>query len=58
MFTILNAKHKVDTTETLALSAQLEDGPVALDWDSAVQFDPVAVEASPIPDGGICRSAH
>jgi hypothetical protein len=46
-----HAKHKVDTTETLALAAQLEEGPVALDWDSAVQFDPIAVEASPVPDG-------
>jgi hypothetical protein len=46
-----NAKYKVDTTETLALAAQLEEGPVALDWDSAVEFDPIAVEASPIRDG-------
>ncbi len=46
-----NAKHNVDTTETLALTAQLEEGPVALDWDGAVQFDPIAVEASPVPDG-------
>jgi hypothetical protein len=46
-----HAKHKVDTTETLALAAQLEEGPVALDWDSAVQFDPIAVEASPVSDG-------
>jgi hypothetical protein len=46
-----NARHKVDTTETVALAARLEDGPVALDWDSAVQFDAFSVEASPIPDG-------
>jgi hypothetical protein len=46
-----NARYKVDTTETLALSAQLEDGPVALDWDSAVAFDPIAVEASPLTGG-------
>ena len=46
-----NAKYKVDTTETLALAAQLEEGPVALDWDSAVEFDPIAVETSPITDG-------
>jgi len=46
-----NAKYKVDTTETLALSAQLEEGPVALDWDSAVEFDPIAVEASPMTGG-------
>jgi len=46
-----DAKYKVDTTETLALAAQLEDGPVALDWDSAVKFDPLALEAAPITGG-------
>jgi hypothetical protein len=46
-----NAKYKVATTETLALATQLEEGPVALDWDSAVEFDPIAVETSPITDG-------
>jgi len=46
-----HAKYKVDTTETLALAAQMEEGPVALDWDSAVQFDPIAVEASPLTGG-------
>jgi hypothetical protein len=46
-----HAKHKVDTTETLAFAAQLEEGPVALDWDGAVQFDPIAVEVSPVADG-------
>ena len=46
-----DAKYKVDTTETLALAAQLEEGPVALDWDSAVKFDPLALEATPITGG-------
>ncbi len=46
-----NAKYKVDTTETLALAAQLEEGPVVLDWDSAVAFDPLAIEVAPIKDG-------
>jgi hypothetical protein len=46
-----NAKYKIDTTETLALAAQLEEGPVALDWDSAVEFDPIAVEAAPMTGG-------
>jgi hypothetical protein len=46
-----DAKYKVDTTETLALSAQLEEGPVALDWDSAVEFDPLALDAAPITGG-------
>ena len=46
-----HAKHNVDTTETLALAAQLEEGPVVLDWDGAVPIDPIAIEASPVPDG-------
>ena len=46
-----NAKYRVDTTETLALAAQLEEGPVALDWDSAVKFDPMALEAAPMRGG-------
>ncbi len=46
-----NARHKVDITETLALAAQLEDGPVALDWDSAVEIDPYALETTPTTGG-------
>ena len=46
-----DAKYKVDTTETLALAAQLEEGPVALDWDTAVKFDPMALDAAPITGG-------
>ena len=46
-----SAKYKVETTETLALAAQLEDGPVALDWDSAVEVDPFALETMPMPGG-------
>ena len=46
-----DAKYRADTTETLALAAQLEEGPVALDWDSAVEFDPLALEAAPITGG-------
>jgi hypothetical protein len=46
-----NAKYKVGTTETLALAAQLEEGPVALDWDSAVEFDPIAFEVAPMTGG-------
>jgi hypothetical protein len=43
-----NARYKVDTKETLTLAAQLEEGPVALDWDSAVEFDPYNLEAKPL----------
>jgi hypothetical protein len=46
-----DAKFKVDTTETLALAAQLEEGPVVLDWDSSVKFDPLALDAAPIAGG-------
>jgi hypothetical protein len=46
-----DAKYKIDTTKTLALAAQLEEGPAALDWDSAVEFNPIAIEAMPIKDG-------
>jgi hypothetical protein len=45
-----NSRHKVDTTETLALAAPLEEGPVALDWDSAVEFDPHNLEAKSLSD--------
>jgi len=46
-----NARHKVDTTEILALAAHLEEGPVPLDWDSAVEFDPLAFETMPLTGG-------
>jgi hypothetical protein len=46
-----NARYKVDTTETLALAAQLEESPVTLDWDSAVEFDPLYLEARPLSGG-------
>ena len=46
-----DAKYKIDTIETLALAAQLEEGPVALDWDSAVEFDPIAFETTPMTGG-------
>jgi len=46
-----DARYMINTTETLALAAQLEEGPVALDWDAAVKFDPLALEAAPITGG-------
>lgn len=45
----LNARYKIDTTQTVALAAELEEGPVPLDWDNAVEFDPVTLETSPLP---------
>ena len=46
-----DTRYKVETTETLALAARLEEGPVALDWDSAVAVDPFALETMPMPGG-------
>jgi len=46
-----NARYKVDTTETVALAAQLEEGPVPLDWDSAVELDPQSIETTPVTGG-------
>ncbi len=44
-----DARYKVDRTETLALLSELEDAPVALDWDNAVEFDPHTLGTSPLP---------
>lgn len=46
-----NAKHKVDTTQTVTISAELEDGPLALNWDNAVEIDFSADDlgTSPMP---------
>ena len=41
--------YRVDTTETMALGAQLTEGPVVLDWDNAVAFDPNFIEMKPLP---------
>jgi len=45
-----NARYKVDRTETLAFLSELEDAPVALDWDNAVEFDSHTIDTSPLPD--------
>ncbi|MDX2445998.1 MAG: DUF87 domain-containing protein [Desulfobacterales bacterium] len=46
-----SARYKVETTETLALAARLEDGPVPLDWDGAMEVDPFAIETTPTSGG-------
>jgi hypothetical protein len=43
-----NARYKVDNTETLAFLSELEDGPIPLDWDNAVAFDPHTIDTSPL----------
>ncbi len=44
-----NARCKIDRTETLAFLSELENAPVALDWDNAVEFDPHTIDTSPLP---------
>ena len=44
-----NKTYGVDTTETLALGSALTDGPVVLDWDNAVSFDPDFIGMDPLP---------
>jgi hypothetical protein len=44
-----NARYKVDSTETLAFLSEVEDAPVAMDWDNAVAFDPHTIDTSPLP---------
>ena len=44
-----NKTYQVDTTETMALGAELTEGPVVLDWDNAVAFDPTFIETKPLP---------
>ena len=45
-----NARYQVDSTETLAFLSEVEDAPVAVDWDNAVDFDPHTIDTSPLPD--------
>lgn len=46
-----NARYNVATTETVAMAAQLDTGPVLLDWDSAVVFEPQAFATMPLTGG-------
>ncbi len=43
-----HARYQIDTSETLALVTELEDGVVALDWDNAVEVSPQAIETTPL----------
>lgn len=47
-----NKRYHVDTDRTVALAAELIDGPVVLDWDNAVSVDPAFIELSALPDAG------
>lgn len=43
-----DSTYGVDTTETIALAGELEDGPVPLDWDNAVAFNAAVLETRPM----------
>jgi hypothetical protein len=42
-----DARNGVDLVKTLALAAELQDGPVPLDWDQAVEVDAGFLETDP-----------
>jgi hypothetical protein len=44
-----SSRHQVDSARTLAVFSELQDGPVALDWDDATEFDPHGIETAPLP---------
>ena len=46
-----SAKYSIDTTEKVAVSTILEDGPVPLDWDQAeeIGLTPDNLQTSPLP---------
>ncbi len=46
-----SARYKVDSTEKVAISAMLEDGPIPLDWDQAedIALAPEELQTSPLP---------
>lgn len=43
-----SARYHIDTTETVGFAAQVEDGPIPLDWDNAVGFNPDSLEIQPL----------
>ena len=46
-----SSKYLVDTTKTATIAAELSDGPVAVDWDHAVDVDvePADLVSTPLP---------
>ncbi|MEJ2656827.1 MAG: DUF87 domain-containing protein [Desulfobacterales bacterium] len=47
-----DTKYKIDAAKTLALATQLEEELVALNWDNAMEFDPISIETEPITGAG------
>ena len=46
------SRYKVNATREFGLAAELEDGPVPLDWDQStdIALDPADLQADPLPD--------
>jgi hypothetical protein len=44
-----SASHDVDATKTMAFAVEFEEGPVALDWDNAVEFGLADLQSTPVP---------
>jgi len=44
-----SAKYSVDETKTMAFAVQLEEGPIALEWDNAVEFGLFGLQTAPVP---------
>jgi hypothetical protein len=44
-----SARDSVDETKTVALAVQLEEGPIALDWDNSVELGLYKLQTAPLP---------
>jgi hypothetical protein len=44
-----SAKYNLDETKTMAFAVQFEEGPIALGWDSAVEFELEDLQTAPVP---------
>jgi hypothetical protein len=44
-----SAKYSVDETKTMAFAVQLEERPIALEWDNAVEFGLYDLQTAPLP---------
>jgi hypothetical protein len=58
-----DARNQIDITEKLILATRLEEGPLTLDWDNAVNidFEPLDLETSPLSGaqfGGLPATAR
>ena len=44
-----SARYSVEETKTMAFAVQLEEGPIALDWDNALKLGLYKLQAAPLP---------